>query len=183
MNLVLMGGSLRQNSLNGRFMEHVATLLEGAGHGAEVFSATTLRLPLVEEGLPMPEGLIPVARALTAAQGLVLVSPEYNAGIPGHLKNAVDWLSLQSPSPFRGLPVLLCACSPGALGGARGLLQWRATLANLGALALPGVVTVPQADRSLDARGAPTDGRTREFLRSALEEFLRVAGRLGDRGA
>jgi NAD(P)H-dependent FMN reductase len=106
------------------------------------------------------------------------VSPEYNAGIPGHLKNAVDWLSTMKPSPWAGLPVLLCAASPGAFGGARGLMAWRATLANMGALALPEAITVPQADQQLDAEGAPTDARTAAAVPRTLDAFLALVARL-----
>ena len=76
------------------------------------------------------------------------------------------------------LPVLLCGCSPGAFGGARAQLAWRATLANMGALALPASVTVPGADQNLDASGAPTDPRTQKSLRSALDSFLSLAARV-----
>ena len=116
--------------------------------------------------------------ALGEAQGLVIVSPEYNAGIPGHLKNAVDWLSTMKPSPWPGLPVLLCAASPGAFGGARGHMAWRATLANMGALALPEAITVPHADQQLDADGAPTDARTAALVPKVLDGFLTLVARL-----
>jgi NAD(P)H-dependent FMN reductase len=109
----------------------------------------------------------------------VIVSPEYNAGIPGHLKNAVDWVSTLKPSPWPGLPVLLCAASPGAFGGARGLMAWRATLANMGALALPEALTVPHADQQLGPDGAPTDPRTRSQLPRLLDAFVSLAERLG----
>lgn len=118
---------------------------------------------------------------VAAAQALIIVSPEYNAGIPGHLKNAVDWLSTMKPSPWTGLPVLLCAASPGAFGGARGLMAWRATLANMGALAVPEALTVPHADQQLDAEGAPTDPRTQALVPKILEGFLSLADRLGPR--
>lgn len=179
MHLVLMGGSLRPESLNGKFLRHLQGVLTDQGHRVTSFvGAAALRLPLYEDGLETPAAVRAMAEALRDAQGLVVVSPEYNAGIPGHLKNAVDWLSVQQPSPMAGLPVLLCACSPGALGGARGLVPWRLTLANMGAFVVPEAVTVPKADQNLGADGAPGDGRTREFVRSALGSFLTVAARV-----
>src|SRR5512133_1764049 len=112
MRMALLGGSLRPDSLNTRLLGHLATELEARGHEVSAFTG--------------------------AAQGLLIVSPEYNAGIPGHLKNAVDWLSTMGPSPWQGLPVLLCAASPGAFGGARGLVAWRAPPADMGAPAYAG---------------------------------------------
>jgi len=178
MNLVLMGGSLRPASLNARLLRHLAGQLEARGHAVAVFAGEALRLPLYEEGLAADGATQALHAALGAAQGLVIVSPEYNAGIPGHLKNAVDWLSTLRPSPWHGLPVLLCAASPGAFGGARSLMAWRATLANMGALALPETLTVPHADQQLDADGAPTDARTAPAVPKVLDGFLALAARL-----
>lgn len=179
MNLVLIGGSLRPDSLNTRFLGHLARTLRESGHDPRVFAGNeALRFPLYEDGLETPAQVREMAEAIFAAQGLVLVSPEYNAGIPAHLKNAVDWLSVQKPSPLAGLPVLLGACSPGALGGARVLVPWRLALANTGAWVAPTAITVPKADHSLDEGGAPADPRTKEIVRSALDAFLIVASRL-----
>ena len=178
MKLVLMGGSLRAASLNARLLRHFARELEGLGHEVTAFTGEPLRLPLYEDGVPPSAEAQALHGALRGAQGLVIVSPEYNSGIPGHLKNAVDWLSTLQPSPWPDLPVLLCSASPGAFGGARGLVAWRATLANMGALALPEAITVPHADQQLDAEGAPTEPRTAASALRILERFLSLAGRL-----
>ncbi|MDR3683650.1 MAG: NAD(P)H-dependent oxidoreductase [Geothrix sp.] len=178
MRLVLMGGSLRAASLNLRLSRHLLRELEARGHQVSAYTGEALRLPLYEEGAPPSPEAQALHAALGEAQGLVIVSPEYNAGIPGHLKNAVDWLSTMRPSPWPGLPVLLCAASPGAFGGARGLMAWRATLANMGALALPEAITVPHADQQLDAGGAPTDARSAAAVPKILDGFLALAARL-----
>ena len=117
MQLVLMGGSLRSDSLNGRLLGYLASELGSRGHETRSFSGTQLRFPLFEEGLAPSNELAVLHAALGSAQGLVIVSPEYNAGIPGHLKNAVDWLSTMKPSPWVSLPVLTLR------GQSRGL--WR----------------------------------------------------------
>ena len=174
----MMGGSLRPGSFNARLLRHLAGELESRGHEVTAFTGDALRLPLYEDGGAPAVELQALHGALHEAQGLVIVSPEYNAGIPGHLKNAVDWLSTMKPSPWPGLPVLLCAASPGALGGARGLMAWRATLANMGALALPEAITVPHADQQLDAEGKPTDTRTAILVPKVLDGFLSLVARL-----
>ncbi len=178
MQLVLMGGSLRPASLNARLLRHLARELEAQGHGVTIFAGDALRCPLYEDGLPPAAEVVALHAALGGAHGLIIVSPEYNAGIPGHLKNAVDWLSTLKPSPWPGLPVLLCAASPGAFGGARGLMAWRATLANMGALAMPEALTVPHADQQLDGEGAPTDARTAASVPRILAGFLSLVARL-----
>lgn len=178
MRLVVIAGSLRPDSLNRRFGQHLAERLDRAGHPVTTFVGEDLRLPLYEDGATPPEAAKRMHAALLEAQGVVLVSPEYNAGTPGFLKNALDWLSTLSPTPWKELPVLLCACSPGALGGARGLMAWRPILANMGALALPQAVTIPGADQNLDEAGAPKDPRSIRAVEEALDSLCRFAGRL-----
>ena len=178
MKLAVLGGSLRQGSLNRRLLEHLARQLEGMGHEVACVAGEALRLPLIDADLPAPAAVLAVQAALAGAAGVVIVSPEYNAGIPPHLKNAVDWLSTLAPNPLKGLPVLLAAASPGAFGGARALFSWRPVLANLGALALPASITVPLADRNLDETGAPLDPRTGQAIQQALDAFVQWTARL-----
>lgn len=178
MKLVLIGGSLRPGSLNRRLMGHLAHRCENLGHSARCFQGEDLNLPLYWDELPVPVAVATLQNALQSAQGVILVSPEYNAGIPAHLKNAVDWVSVQQPSPWPGLPVLLAAASPGALGGARGLIPWRATLANLGCWVAPGVIAIPRAHETLSEQGAPLDERSQSELDKQLGSFLEVAQRL-----
>lgn len=178
MRLVILGGSLRAASLNRKLLHHLAAGLKAKGHEVVSFEGEALRLPLYEDDQVPSEGVKAIQAAMLSAQGLVVVSPEYNAGIPGHLKNAVDWLSTLSPSPWKDLPVLLCSASPGALGGARGMMPWRATLANMGALAFPGSINVPAADKNLDEAGTPRDPRTLATLEQTVDGFLALASKL-----
>ena len=178
MKLVILGGSLRPASLNRRLLNHVAGVLTGMGHEVVRFEGEALRLPLYEDDLRAPEGAVAMQSAMLEAQGLVIVSPEYNQGIPGHLKNAVDWLSTMHPSPWTGLPVLLCAASPGAFGGARAMISWRATLSNMGAFAHPAALPIPHADKNLAEDGTPVEERTRQLVPQVLDQFLHFASLL-----
>jgi len=181
MDLVFIGGSLRPGSLNRRLMGHLAREVAARGHAVKVFSGEDLRLPGYEEGLAVPAPVAAMTEALAACQGAVIVSPEYNAGIPGFLKNALDWLSTQRPSPWLGLPVLLAAASPGAFGGSRGLQSWRASLANVGAWTAPGAITVPKADASLAGDGTPLEDRAVLEIERVLDAFLVMVERMGRR--
>lgn len=178
MRLVILGGSLRAASLNRRLLHHLADVLKAKNHEVASFEGEALRFPFYEDDVAPPEGAKALFAALSRAQGAVIVSPEYNAGIPPHLKNAVDWLSTMSPSPWAGIPVLLCSASPGAFGGARGMYPWRATLANMGALAFPASINVPLADQNLDESGAPRDPRTVATLEKTLAGFLDLVSKL-----
>lgn len=179
MNLVLMGGSLRPASLNTRLLTYLDREIQARGHQTQAFHGEALRWPLYEDGLAALDGALRLAEAMRGAQGLVIVSPEYNAGIPGHLKNAIDWLSTLSPSPWKDLPVLLCAASPGAFGGSRGMLSWRATLANMGALVVPQALPIPHADTNLAEDGTPKDERTAAFVPSVVADYIAFCARLG----
>ena len=172
MKIAIIGGSLRKDSLNLKFLGHLAGGLETRGAQVRRISGEELRLPLFDADLPAPPDVVALHGLLAEAAGLVIVSPEYNAGIPPHLKNAVDWLSTLAPTPFKGLPVLLASVSPGAFGGARGQMQWRATLANLGAYGLPMGITIPLADKNLAPDGSPLDPRAAKETGRALDAFL-----------
>jgi chromate reductase len=178
MRLAVLGGSLRKASLNRRLLEHLARLLEEGGHEVPAFTGEALRLPLYDADLAAPAEVLALQAGLGGIQGLVIVSPEYNAGIPPHLKNAVDWLSTLAPNPLRGLPVQLASASPGAFGGSRSLLSWRPVLANLGALVLPAAITVPLADQNLDSAGTPREPRAQGEVQKALAAFTALAARL-----
>ena len=181
MKIAIMGGSLRKDSLNLKLLGHLARSLAALGPQARIIQGDDLRIPLYDGDLPAPPEAVALHAVLADAQALVIVSPEYNAGIPPHLKNAVDWVSTLTPSPFRGLPVLLASASPGAFGGARVQMQWRATLANLGAIALPAGITVPLADKNLAPDGTPQDPRTAGEIQKALAAFLEFTARVGAR--
>ena len=181
MKIAIMGGSLRKESLNLKLLDYLAKTIQSQGPHVRILAGPDLRLPLYDADLPAPPEAVALHSAIYDCQGLVIVSPEYNAGIPPHLKNAVDWASTLTPSPFRNLPVLLTAASPGALGGARALIQWRAVLANLGAISLPAVIAVPHADRNLGPGGAPLEARAVTEVQKAVTAFLEVTSRLGAR--
>jgi chromate reductase len=80
MKLAVLGGSLRSASLNRRLLDHLVRVLEREGHEAPALSGESLRLPLYDADLPVPAGALALQAALEGIQGLVIVSPEYNAG-------------------------------------------------------------------------------------------------------
>lgn len=178
LKITIMGGSLRKDSLNLKLLNHLARSFSAQSAQVRTITGEELRIPLYDADLQPPQAALALQEILADTQGLVIVSPEYNAGIPSHLKNAADWVSTLTPSPFQGLPVLLASASPGAFGGARAHMQWRATLANLGALCLPAGITVPLADKSLAADGTPQDPRTAGQIQKTLSAFLEFTARM-----
>jgi chromate reductase, NAD(P)H dehydrogenase (quinone) len=110
-----------------------------------------------------------------AADGLLLVSPEYNNSIPGVMKNAIDWLSrppADVPKVFRGRPVGVIGATPGMGGTALAQIAWLAVLRTLGTAPWFGArVTVPRAKDVFDANGRIVDDTTRGQLQNYLNGF------------
>lgn len=179
MRFIVLGGSLRKGSLNRRLMDLAAARLEAEGHEVERFEGEALDMPLINLDRPIPEGAAAIAAALAIAQGAFLASPEYNLGIPAHLKNVVDWTSRIHPQPWKGLPVLLASATPGAFGGHRGLMPWRTTLSALGAFVCPSVVGIPAADKALAEPGKLADERSAQALEQGLATLVKMASALG----
>lgn len=123
-----------------------------------------------EKGLPEPVVLL--KQRLDEADGLLLVTPEYNNGIPGVLKNTLDWLSRPTPSVFRNKPVALAGASPGNFGTILAQTAWLPVLRTVGARYWSGGrLLVPRAHHAFNEDGDLTDQDVREKLRSFLEGF------------
>jgi len=131
LRLAGISGSIRQHSHNTAILR---TLQERIPDGVEMTLLPIDRLPLYNSDLETPQPPAAVAEfkaAVQAADGLVLCSPEYNAGMSGVLKNALDWASRPGhAAPLRGKRVLLMSSSPAFTGGARAHAQLRETLAS-----------------------------------------------------
>lgn len=179
MRFVVLGGSLRQGSLNRRLMDLAGARLEAEGHEVRSFEGEALEMPLINTDKPVPEAALALAAALGEAHGAFLASPEYNLGIPAHLKNVVDWTSRVKPNPWKDLPVLLASATPGALGGHRGMMPWRTTLSGLGAFVCPAVVGIPAADKVLAEPGRLAEERAAQAFENGLAMLLKLASTLG----
>lgn len=110
-------GSLRAASLNRKL------LLEAArSYAPETFAEADLRLPLYDGDLQdrgLPEAVTRLIRQIDAADAVIIATPEYNKGISGVLKNALDWISRGEIKPWDGKPVALMSATAGRSGGER----------------------------------------------------------------
>ena len=111
----------------------------------------------------MPETARQLKELFYTHDGVIIASPEYNSSLTAALKNAIDWVSRsesdeESPlQAFTGKSAILCAASPGGLGGLRGLVHLRAILGNLGVTVLPDQVAVGSAHKAFDENGSLID--------------------------
>ncbi|CAH0189771.1 NADPH-dependent FMN reductase [Roseomonas sp. CECT 9278] len=174
--IVGLSGSLRGGSLNTALLKAAQGLMPP---GARLDVATLQGIPLYDGDLEAAQGLPAAVTALkdriAAAQGLLLVTPEYNNGIPGVFKNAIDWLSRPSSDiarVFGGRPVGLIGASPGGFGTMLAQNAWLPVLRTLGTeLWTGGRLMVSRAGGVFDAGGALTDAAVEKQLRGYMEGF------------
>jgi NAD(P)H-dependent FMN reductase len=180
--LIGLSGSLRQGSFNAALLRNAAGLMLG---GAELVPETIRGIPLYDADLEaaegVPEKVAALKEAIAAADGLLLVTPEYNNSIPGVFKNAIDWLSRPADDikrVFGGKPVALIGASPGGFGTILSQNAWLPVLRYLGAdLWNGGRMMVSKAQTVFNQDGTLADRKTEEQLRKFLEGFVGFASR------
>ena len=168
-----IAGSLRQGSLN-RALLRAAVELAPARLAIDVHELSDLPLYNGDvEAAGMPAAVAALGDAVRSADGLLIATPEYNHGVPGVLKNAIDWLSRPPRrSALEGKPVAVLGASPGMTGSARAQSQLRAAFVFTNSYAMPQPeVIVGRAHEKFDEQGQLTDDVTRKFVAMFLERF------------
>lgn len=175
MRILGIAGSLRRRSYN-RLL--IRTAQELVPPGVEFVVHDLEPIPLYNGDLEVGEGPAPVVafkQAISSAQGLLIATPEYNFGIPGVLKNALDWASrpMGGNSALANKPVAIVGASPGAVGTARAQGQLKQVLVGCQMLLLPrGEFLAGGAMQKFDGQGRLTDDGTRDRLTKLLTEFV-----------
>jgi NAD(P)H-dependent FMN reductase len=179
-HIVGIAGSLRRQSYNLGLLRAAETVMPD---GATLEVRTIAGIPLYnadEEAAGVPPAVAALKDAVAAADGLVLATPEYNNGVPGVLKNAIDWMSRPPgdiPRIFAGKPVAVIGASPGAFGTVLSQVAWVPVLRILGTRPWFGArLIVPNAGKLFDADGHLTDAETRERLKVFMAGFVRAIG-------
>jgi chromate reductase len=171
--LLGLSGSIRRDSTNTAILRSLA---EKLGNKASLAVFPLDDVPPYNgdlEGELLPQPVRALKDAIAKSDGIVLCSPEYNHGMSGVLKNALDWASRPGyASPLKNKPALIMASSPGYVGGARAHAQMRETLAG----ALARVVARPQVtiagvmQKIVD--GKLVDESTLKFCNEAIDDLL-----------
>jgi NAD(P)H-dependent FMN reductase len=172
--VLALSGSLRQASFN-TALAHAAQAM--APQGMDVDVATLHGIPLYDADLEASEGIPAAVLELKArildADALLMVTPEYNNGVPGVFKNAIDWLSrADMKAIFAQRPTGVIGASMGGFGTLSSQTAWLPTLKMLGVtLYSGGYVLVSRAQNAFDAQGELTDEPSRKSLGSYLSGF------------
>jgi NAD(P)H-dependent FMN reductase len=175
--IVGIAGSLRSGSWNEALLRAAAQLMPP---GAQLDIASIKGIPLYDGDLEAAEGIPAAVAALkdriAGADGLLLATPEYNNGIPGVFKNAVDWLSrppADIPRVFRERPVALIGASPGGFGTILAQEAWLPVLRTLGTRPwFGGRLLVSHANTVFNQAGELTDEKIRGQLQQFLQGFV-----------
>lgn len=176
--VLALSGSLRHTSYNTALAQAAQTL---APQGMAIEVATLHGIPLYDGDLESKEGIPAAVLALKEkilnADALLLVTPEYNNGVPGVFKNSIDWLSrTDSKAIFSGRITGLIGASMGGFGTVSSQAAWLPTLKMLGvSLYSGGSLLVSRAQNSFDEQGKLQDENIQKMLTTYLQGFQTFA--------
>ncbi|RJG00438.1 NADPH-dependent FMN reductase [Noviherbaspirillum sedimenti] len=171
--IIGIAGSLRVGSYNAALLRTAATLMPP---GSTLEIASIRGIPLYDGDIEEKDGIPPLVEQLknqiAAADGLLLITPEYNNSIPGVLKNAIDWLT-RPPADiariFRQRPVAVIGASPGGFGTILAQNAWLPVLRTLGMQPwFGGRLMVSRAGNVFNESGEMAD----EKIKAQLQQFL-----------
>jgi len=180
LRVVGIAGSLRRGSLNQALLQAAVELAPVA---LEIVPHGLAELPLYNTDLEagaVPRAVYGLRVAVMQADAVLIATPEYNHGVPGVLKNAIDWLSRPpADSALNGKPCGIIGASPGMTGTARAQAQLRQAFVftNTYAMLRPEVL-VARANTKFDDGGRLTDDGTRNHLSVFLNEFVKWIERM-----
>ena len=173
--VLVFSASLRSGSLNTRLAELAAVTIEA--NGAEVdrasmrdFDCPSYDQDLQDEGFP--SGAEEFRHRVELCDGFVVSAPEYNASMPGLLKNSIDWVSRYRPQPFNEKYGLVLSASPSMVGGNRGAWALRVPFEHLGARVYPDMFSLAQAHAAFTQEGRIADPRLQERFDTNIVNFM-----------
>jgi NAD(P)H-dependent FMN reductase len=179
LNVLMILGSVRRGRTSDRVATFVMSRLGAtAGVQAELVDLAVLDLPIMEERLgyidPPPPGVAELGAKIEAADALIIVSPEYNHGYPGVLKNALDYFYAQ----YKRTPVALVTVSNGGHGGVNAWAQLVTVLTHMGAIVLPVSVAVSHVEKSFSPEGEALEPMYVKRTDGMISELVWLASRL-----
>ena len=167
--LLLISGSLRKESFNTKLLNEAARYYE-----ADSTQFADLNLPLyngddeAEKGIP--DSVQKLSEQIQSSDAIIIASPEYNQGISGVLKNALDWVSRTEGAVWRGKPVALLHATAGRTGGARANYALRLVMAPFGCdLVQSPEVLIASAYSEFDENGQLKNERYQSALKEAMQ--------------
>ncbi len=176
-----ISGSLRRDSYNTALLNAARALADASVH-LEV--ATLHDIPLYDGDLEQREGIpaavVALKERIVASDGVLIATPEYNNGIPGVVKNAIDWLSrppADAARVFRDRPFAVAGASPGGFGTILAQAAWLPVLRTLGVRHWSGGrLMVSRANQAFDEQGGIREEALRAQVKAFVDGFAAFAG-------
>ena len=157
---ITLCGSLRKGSINEVLRRHMSVKLREAGVQVTDLSLADFEMPLFNQDLEpdhTPESAVRLAEIFRTHDIVLIISPEYNGGIPPLVVNTVSWLSRQKPSPFRHAIFGIGGVSDGKYATIFSLSHLRDSLSKVGALVVPTLLGIGPYPDVFDAEGSPNE--------------------------
>ncbi|WP_426690293.1 NADPH-dependent FMN reductase [Rhodanobacter ginsengiterrae] len=173
MSFAVLLGSVRRDRMGIRAARLVMQALKARGHAAQLVDPMELQLPLLDrmykeyEPGAAPENLQQLATLYRRVDGFLIISGEYNHGIPPALKNLLDHFLEE----YFWRPSGIVCYSAGMFGGVRAAVALRTTLAELGMPGIPSECPIPRIAAALDEDGKPQNEHVPRTLNRFLDEF------------
>jgi len=173
--VLIFTGSLRKESLNDRLAALAADAVATFGGVVDRARLSDFDVPHFDYDVELESGVPPGVQAfaerLKTCDAFIAASPEYNASIPGGVKDLIDWTSRIRPQPFNGKQALLLSASPSMAGGNRGLWSLRVPLEHLGMRVYPDMFSLAQAHKAF-ADGRIADATLQQRFEKTIECFI-----------
>ncbi len=173
-SLIALSGSIRAQSFSTAILNTLADVLADR---IDIRVLSLENVPLYNQDIDndqAPAGVVELRSAIAAADGVIIASPEYNHGVSGVLKNALDWASRpMGKASLAGKTAFTLSSSPGAVGGARSHAQLNETLAAIGVRQVLHPQAVIPAVHEKIKDGRLTDQRILDFLVDGVDALLR----------
>ena len=178
LKVLVFSASLRSESLNGKLANFASRIAAERGATVDHRPMRDFDTPSydgdVEAKQDFPDGAVALQKCLAENDAFIISSPEYNASMPGVLKNLIDWTSRFRPQPFDGKHGLLLSASPSMAGGNRGLWSLRVPFEHLGARIFPDMFSLAMAHKAFSEDDI-TDPVLRERFVKTVDAFLSLA--------
>jgi NAD(P)H-dependent FMN reductase len=173
LRLVVFYGSVRSERQGIRAARFVVNECRARGHDVALVDPIEYQLPLLDKMYKeypkgeAPETLQRIADLIVPADGIIVVSGEYNHSIPPALSNLLDHFLEE----WFWKPSAIVCYSAGSFGGVRASMQLRMMLGELGMSSIPSILPVPRVQQAFDENGTPSDERTRQRANKFLDEL------------
>jgi len=173
---LVFSASLRRESFNSELARLAAVTIEANEGEVDLASMHDFDTPSYnadrQDSEGFPRGAEEFRRRLEASDAFVVAAPEYNASMPGVLKNSIDWVSRYSPQPFNERHGLLMSASPSMAGGNRGLWALRVPFEHLGARLYPDMFSLAQAHTAFTTEGRIASEQLQERFDANIVNFM-----------